>query len=82
MLNASVIAEVSAKNNGAKLAVRSILSLVFEPVAEAPHGLQLELGCAGWVSITCPCTVRTDNALKVRFSATLGEEPEVEVGLV
>jgi hypothetical protein len=29
-----------------------------------------------------PYTVRTDDALKVRFSATLGEEPEVEVGLV
>ena len=27
-----------------------------------------------------PCTVRTDNALKVRFSATLGEEPEIEGG--
>jgi hypothetical protein len=31
---------------------------------------------------TCSPTVRTGNALKVRFSATLGEEPEVEVGLV
>ena len=29
-----------------------------------------------------PYTVRTDNAPKVRFSATLGEEPEVEVVLV
>ncbi len=29
-----------------------------------------------------PYTVRTYNALKVRFSATLGEEPEVEVTLV
>jgi hypothetical protein len=28
---------------------------------------------------TSPYTVRTDDALKVRFSATLGEEPEVEV---
>ena len=28
-----------------------------------------------------PYTVRTDDALKVRFSATLGEEPEVEVAL-
>ena len=27
-------------------------------------------------------TVRTDNAPKVRFSATVGEEPEVEVALV
>jgi hypothetical protein len=31
----------------------------------------------GWTS-----TVRTDNAQKVRFSATLGEEPEVEIALV
>jgi hypothetical protein len=31
---------------------------------------------------TCSPTVRTDSALKVRFSATLGEEPEVEVALV
>ncbi len=29
-----------------------------------------------------PYTVRTDDALKVRFSATVGEEPEIEVGLV
>jgi hypothetical protein len=28
-----------------------------------------------------PCTVQSYNALKVRFSATLGEEPEVELGL-
>ena len=27
-------------------------------------------------------TVRTDNAPKVRFSATLGKEPEVELALV
>jgi hypothetical protein len=29
-----------------------------------------------------PLTVRTDNAPKVRFSATLGEEPEGELALV
>jgi hypothetical protein len=29
-----------------------------------------------------PYTVRTDDALKIRFSATLGEEPEIEVALV
>ena len=29
-----------------------------------------------------PCSKRTDNALKVRFSATLGEEQEVELALV
>jgi hypothetical protein len=28
-----------------------------------------------------PCDRRTDNALKVRFSATLGQEPEIEVAL-
>jgi hypothetical protein len=31
----------------------------------------------GWTS-----TVRTDYAQKVRFSATLGEEPKVEIALV
>lgn len=29
-----------------------------------------------------PLHVRTDNALKVRFSTMLGEEPEVELALV
>jgi hypothetical protein len=29
-----------------------------------------------------PITVQTDNALKVRFSTKLGQEPEVEVALV
>ena len=28
------------------------------------------------------CDSQSHDALKVRFSATLGEEPEVEVGLV
>jgi hypothetical protein len=28
-----------------------------------------------------PCTVRTDDTPKVCFSATLGEEPEVEVAI-
>ncbi len=31
---------------------------------------------------TSPYTVRTDDALKARFSATLGQEPEVELALV
>ncbi len=31
---------------------------------------------------TSPYTVRTDNTPRVRFSATVGEEPEVEVALV
>jgi hypothetical protein len=31
---------------------------------------------------TSSSTVRIDNAPKIRFSATLGEEPEVEVALV
>jgi hypothetical protein len=31
---------------------------------------------------TSSSTVRTDNTLKVHFSAMLGEEPEVEVTLV
>ncbi len=29
-----------------------------------------------------PCGRQSDNALKVRFSATLGEEPKIELGLV
>jgi hypothetical protein len=29
-----------------------------------------------------PTTVRADNTPKVRFSATVGEEPEIELGLV
>jgi hypothetical protein len=31
---------------------------------------------------TFSSTVQTDNHLKIRFSATVGEEPEVEVALV
>jgi hypothetical protein len=31
---------------------------------------------------TSPCDSQSYDALKVSFSATLGEEPEVEVGLV
>jgi hypothetical protein len=34
-----------------------------------------------YVARTSPCTKQSYNALKVRFSATLGEKPEVEVGL-
>jgi hypothetical protein len=34
-----------------------------------------------WATNALPCTVRTDNALKVSFSATLGEEPDVDVEL-
>ena len=36
---------------------------------------------AGWAARTSPYTARTDIAPKVRFCATVGEEPEVEVGL-
>lgn len=35
-----------------------------------------------WEVSTSLCTVRTDNTSTVRFSATLGEEPDVEVGLL
>jgi hypothetical protein len=38
-----------------------------------------------WLSFPSPSTVRPDNALKVRFSVTLGEDSEaqeVEVALV
>jgi hypothetical protein len=31
---------------------------------------------------THPYTVRTDDTLKVRFSATVGEDPKVELALV
>ena len=40
-----------------------------------------DLAQAGEAS-TSLYTVQTDDALNVRFSATLGEEAEVEVGLV
>ena len=40
-----------------------------------------DLAQAGAAS-TSPSTVRTDDTLKVCFSATLGEEPEVEVALI
>jgi hypothetical protein len=40
-----------------------------------------DLAQAGAAS-TSPSTVRTYDAPKVRFSATVGEEPEVEVTLV
>jgi hypothetical protein len=30
---------------------------------------------------TSPYTVRTDDTLRLRFSATVGEEAEIEVGL-
>jgi hypothetical protein len=33
-------------------------------------------------ALTFSSGVRTDNHLKVRFSATVGQEPEVEVALV
>jgi hypothetical protein len=29
-----------------------------------------------------PCNSRSYNGLKLRFTATVGEEPEVEVGLI
>src|SRR5918992_1432784 len=34
-----------------------------------------------WAARTSPCTVRTDDAPKVRFSATVGEEPDAKVRL-
>jgi len=34
------------------------------------------------VILPSPITVPTSNALKVRFSATLGQEPEVELALI
>jgi hypothetical protein len=35
-----------------------------------------------FLPLVLPYTVRTDDALKVRFSATVGEEAEIEVALV
>jgi hypothetical protein len=44
------------------------------------------LSCAFWDGLQAArassSSVRTDDTLKVRFSATLGEEPEIEVALV
>ncbi len=34
------------------------------------------------VVMPLPGVIRTNNAPKVRFSATLGKEPEIELGLV
>ncbi len=34
-----------------------------------------------WSSTTPTCGEQSDNTLKVRFSATLGEDPEVELSL-
>ena len=36
---------------------------------------------AGWRSIVLLSGVRTDNIPKGRFSATVGEEPEIELSL-
>jgi hypothetical protein len=46
----------------------------------APLFTGLPLKCL--LSPPHPCSERTDNAPKVRFSTTLGEEPEVKVALV
>ena len=35
-----------------------------------------------WARVPTPCDVRSDHALKVRFSATVGQEPEIELTLV
>jgi hypothetical protein len=44
------------------------------------------LSCAFWegaqAARASSSSVRTDDTLKVRFSATVGEEPEIEVELV
>ena len=40
-----------------------------------------DLAQAGAAS-TSPCTVRTDNAPKVRFFANLGQETEVEMAVI
>ncbi len=41
-------------------------------LGEGPRGWR----CRWWAEV-----IQNDNALQVRFSATLGEEPEVEVAL-
>ena len=44
-------------------------------------GYSRKLAPSEVVEISRPCSERSDNALKVRFSATMGEEPEVELAL-
>jgi hypothetical protein len=72
----------------------SLLCRTHNDVLYLPEGLSSKryaLNSALWTrlircsrySSTCPEVIQSDNALKVRFSATLGqEEPEVELALV
>jgi len=50
-----------------------------EPVPEAPEGTRVLVAAPHPLSSS---TVRTENIPKVRFSATVGQEPEVEVALI
>jgi hypothetical protein len=50
-----------------------------EPVPEAPEETRVLVAASDTPSSS---TVRTENILKVRFSATVGQEPEVEVTLI
>jgi hypothetical protein len=48
-------------------------------IVEVPRRSFSETQTVG--SVHPPCDNQSYNGLKVRFSATLGEEPEIEVGL-
>jgi transposase-like protein len=52
---------------------------VIEQVCEEHPEMSIE---RLWAAFPHPSTVRADNVSKVRFSATLGEEPEVKLALV
>ena len=57
------------------------VSVGFLPDAQVGHS---EFGLPAHAGVVrcqvTPCTVRTDNAWKFRFSASVGEKPESEVG--
>ena len=64
----------------AALALAQLSALRF--VAARGLGHRRRLLGAGVGPVSPPYTVRTDNTPKVLFSVTLGDEAEVEVGLV
>jgi hypothetical protein len=64
---------------------RSAMGQQKKPEPSSSYSPRLEVGVFSEIqavgSTHPPCTVRTDNAPKVRFSARPGEEPEIDVAL-
>ncbi len=65
---------------GAEGRARNCEAMVAEKSSMAPRSSAALKQAGGGCPL--PSTVRTGNALKVRFSDTLGQEPEIELGLV